>query len=90
MNFEQLIQIVIGYAAEYKCTIAESINDLEFDGPNGSEGPSREDTIRLLNHFNERSEMLVSLDPNGGVCYYYSEKYIAADDALAMLDELSA
>lgn len=81
MNFEQLIEMVIEYAIEYKCTIKESVDDLEFDGPNGSEGPSIEDTVRLLNHFGSRVEMRVNKDANGrGLCYYYTEEKIAADE----------
>ncbi len=51
MSFEELCRIVQDYATEYSCSILESINDLEFDGPNGSEGPSDEDRQRLLTHF---------------------------------------
>jgi hypothetical protein len=96
MNFEQLVTMVIEYAVEHKCTIAESINDVEFDGPDGGFGLSREDTIRLLNHFNERAEMLVSLSTvsasgNGSVyCYHYTDDRIMNDDTRIMLEELSA
>lgn len=95
MNFDELIKMVIDYAVEYKCTIAESINDVEFDvefdGPEGGFGLSREDTIRLLNHFGERVEMLVSLSPNGRpYCYHYTDDRIMRDDARIMLEELSA
>lgn len=86
MNFEELIEMVIDYAVEYKCTIETSINDLEFDGPDGGSGGSMEDIVRLLNHFGDRVEMLVSLDPNGGTCYHYTdEKLVADDNSLAEL-----
>jgi len=82
MNFEQLIEIVIDYAIDYKCTIKDSINDLEFDGPEGSSGPSIEDTVRLLNHFGAKVDMKVNPDASGrGLCFYYSEEYIEKDDA---------
>lgn len=89
MTFEELIEIVIEYAIEYKCTIKESVDDLEFDGPNGSGGPSIEDTVRLLNHFGSRVEMRVNKDASGrGLCYYYTEEKIAADEK-AVADFLS-
>ncbi len=47
----ELIQIVQDYAAQYKCSIADSIVDLEFDGPNGSSGPSESDVAMLYAHF---------------------------------------
>jgi len=53
MTFDELITIVAEYASEYGITPAESIYDLEFDGPNGSEGPSLEDRTRLTQHFSQ-------------------------------------
>ena len=52
MSFDELCKMVADYAARYNCTLAESIQDLEFDGPEGSHGPSREDVDRLYSHFN--------------------------------------
>lgn len=51
MRFDELITIVANYAAEYGITPAESIHDLEFDGPNGSTGPTLADKERLTRHF---------------------------------------
>ena len=51
MSFEELCAIVTAYAEEYQCEILESIQDLEFDGPDGSHGPDPEDLQRLYKHF---------------------------------------
>lgn len=51
MTFDELVTIVAEYAAEFGITPAESIHDLEFDGPNGSTGPSLNDLERLTRHF---------------------------------------
>ena len=51
MTFMELVQMVEEYAERYKCSIDDSIYDLEFDGPNGSTGPSSEDVERLQVYF---------------------------------------
>jgi hypothetical protein len=55
MTFKELCEIVIEYAGKYSCTIKESIDDLEFDGPDGSFGPSRDDIDRLYDFFGVQS-----------------------------------
>jgi len=51
MSFNDLVKMVEQYAQRYSCSIADSIDDLEFDGPEGSFGPSQEDRDALLAHF---------------------------------------
>jgi hypothetical protein len=51
MSFQELVSIVEEYAAQYNCPIWDAIDDLEFDGPGGSYGPSFEDKARLQEHF---------------------------------------
>jgi len=89
MPFENLVSMVIEYADAYNCTIKIAINDLEFDGPYGSSGPSVEDQVALLNHFGSRVEMHVNVKENGALCYYYSEEYIVLDDANTIAELLS-
>ena len=52
MSFKELCDIVIEYAGQYNCSMKESIDDLEFDGPGGSFGPSQDDKNRLYDFFN--------------------------------------
>jgi len=51
MTFMELVEIVKEYADKYNCSIDDSIYDLEFDGPNGSSGPSADDVVRLQAYF---------------------------------------
>jgi hypothetical protein len=51
MSFQDLCKMVLAYATRYECTIAESIEDLDFDGPDGNFGPSEDDIKKLHNHF---------------------------------------
>ena len=51
MTFQELCKIVEDYANRYKCDVEKSIDDLEFDGPDGSFGPDADDVAKLRAHF---------------------------------------
>lgn len=51
---KEVVSIVCEYAEQYDCSIEESINDLEFDGPNGSYGPSECDRQQLREYFSKK------------------------------------
>ena len=51
MSFEELVKMVEGYAVRCNCTIAESNQDVEFDGPSGGFGLDESDLRRLEAHF---------------------------------------
>lgn len=51
MTFQELCQMVSEYQARYNCGFADAIDDLEFDGPEGSSGPTERDRELLMDHF---------------------------------------
>lgn len=44
----ELWEMVLDYSGEQQCDIKTAIEDLEFDGPNGSYGPTKEERAELL------------------------------------------
>ena len=56
MKFEELTEIILAYAKQYACSINQSIDDIEFDGPDGGSGLSNEDRDRLITYFENNAE----------------------------------
>jgi hypothetical protein len=52
----ELWEMVLDYSGEQQCSIEEAIADLEFDGPNGSYGPTKEEREYLLAAHRENEE----------------------------------
>jgi hypothetical protein len=44
----EMWEMALDYSGEMQCSIEDAIYDLEFDGPNGSYGPTKEERDALL------------------------------------------
>jgi len=55
-DIQIVINMVEDYAAEHGCDYGQAIEDLEFDGPNGSSGPTEEEKQVLYDHFSRVRE----------------------------------
>lgn len=63
----ELWEMVLDYSGEQQCSIEDAIHDLEFDGPNGSYGPTKEERDELLKMHKEDQEWEAEhCDPNAG------------------------
>jgi hypothetical protein len=54
MNIDLLVEMIDDYMAQYNCPLHEAIADLEFDGPQGSHGPSKEQLKAINDYFAAR------------------------------------
>jgi hypothetical protein len=50
---DEVVDMVLDYMAEHNCSLEEALSDLEFDGPNGSYGPTPELITELRNSIPE-------------------------------------